>query len=708
MVLTLWAFVVVSAGADGAAERTGVIFVASVLGFFGLPQIIYGLGLGALVALWQARLVRLQWWPPGKLLGDEGRDRRAATWLILVPLLAALVGAAVMGVHLLVTGNFKQVSFQAQGLAASAAGLALLAVLAAPAVYALIEGLWRRLPRPRPMGWTGLVLGGYVAASVVAIGVAYTYAQSLRVWTPAELQLSLGFVVIAPAVLAVFRRWTLARGAWQFGIPLAGAAVIGACVFVAPGWVADDAAARSVVLRQAPLLPTLAGPFVDIDRGDGDIFAYGECEDGQDCGDDDAGPLPVTDADHPARRAVAQAVVRADREQQNEFEAIPDPPKNVVFILIDTLREDHLGYAGYERDTSPNIDAIAAESAVFRNAYATSPQTPRTVPPILFSRYASRIRWYMPTANFPRARPENLSVYEVLAEAGWQNMAMTSHFYFDPRRGLTEGFDPWDNEGAKELKEANTDIATPRVWDKVEPRIEQLGQARRDDGDEAQPFSLLIHFFDPHARYNRHDEFDFGRGETNHERLINAYDSEIAHADHYVGKIVEKLKEEGLYDEVILVITSDHGEEFNEHDYYFHGHTLYNTAIQVPKIVRVPGWYPVEIEEPVSVIDIGPTLLDLLGLSVPADFEGRPLTDALLGRANLERRPIFSELLPYTALDEHQRAVVYGDMKLIVDFNLGLEEFYDLGDDPMEETNLIDSRQEDAAKLRQMLDRFME
>ncbi len=710
LVLTLWGFLVVSTAAGDLASGTGMTFVAAAFGFLGLPQILYGLGFGAVIATWLAVFRRLDWLPLSQALGDPARDRAVASVMVVFPLCVAVVGAGVMAVHLGVTSNFNRATFQAQALAMAATGLSAGVALASPLLYGAVRAVLNKLPgrRDKPF-WSWFVLGLYGLGIGGGAAGAYWYASSLHVWSAAEMQMGLAFVFLTPLLTLIFHRLRFERGAWSFGVPVAGAAVVASCFFVAPGWVVDNAEARALVLRDAPLMPAVAGHFVTLDRQQEGIFAFDACdEDDDDCYvEEEEQLLPVTSPDHPARRAVERAIRRGEREQRNEFEAIPEPPKNVVFVMVDTLRQDHLGYAGYHRNTSPNIDALAADSAVFLNAYATSPQTPRTVPPIFFGRYASQLRWFVPTANFPRVRPENLSLYEVLQEEGWQNIAMTSHFYFRERRGLTQGFDLWDNEGMKELEDSHTDIATPRIWEKVEPTLEELGREHREKGEEAQPFTLFVHFFDPHARYTRHDDFDFGRGSNNHERLINAYDSEIAHADHYVGKLIDKLKEEELYDDVIFIITSDHGEEFNEHGYYFHGHTLYNAAINVPKLVRVPGWFPMEVEGQVSVLDIGPTLLDLFGLPIPEQFQGESLADVLLGRSGVPDRPVFSELLPYTALDQHLRTVVYDNMKLIVDFHLDLEEFYDLSEDPMEQNNLIDERRDDAAKLREMLDEFM-
>ncbi len=709
LVVTLWCFLAVSSSAQGADSAAGMAFVATAFGLLGLPQILYGVGLGAVIALWAVVFQRLGLRPIGEALSDGGTDRRVAAALVTAPVAVGVVALGVMAVHLNVTSGFARDSFQAQGLALATGALAVAALLGAPLIYGAVEKLLVKL---RPDGgapaWTWIVLGLFGVVAVVAIAMGYRIAQGLHVWSSAQIHIAMASVLLVPILTWLMHLWRWDRGAWNFGIPVAGAIVAAVCFFGAAGWATSTPEMRALTFRHAPVLSSVAGMVIDLPRDDSDIFATGPCdEEAGDCPPQQEDPVGLDSPEHPARVAVAGAVRRGDRAQRNKFESIPDPPQNVIFLMVDTLRQDHMGYAGYELNTTPNIDAIAEDAVVFNDAYATSPHTPRTVPPAFFSRYASNLQWVLPRANFPRLTENNFGMYDVKQEAGWMTVSKTSHFYFRERRGLHYGFDIWDNEGAKSLEDSHDDIATPRTFERVEGRLRKFGEERREKGDEAQPFSMFIHFFDPHATYNWHPEFGFDRGSNNHERLIAAYNSEIAHADKYVGKLVEVLKEEGLWDDVIFVITSDHGEAFNEHGYYFHGQTLYNTVQNVPLLMRVPGWFTRQVDGPVSVIDIAPTLLDLLGLSIPDVFDGEVLTEVLLGRSEVPDRPVFMELLPYTALDKHHRAVVYDDMKLIVDFYLDIEELYDLSEDPEEQHNLINERPDEAAKLREMLDEFM-
>ncbi|TXD34198.1 sulfatase-like hydrolase/transferase [Lujinxingia vulgaris] len=701
VVLALWS----AAAVWGEVAGLGVSYVMTAYGLLGIGQVLYGAGLGVVVAIAMAVCRRMGVWPPGEALRRGEVDRRVASGLLSAPLVLAGIGGGVMGAHLLITSKMVRVSFQALGLGMVAAGAAAGALVVWPLVYGAL--LWVMQKAGMKTGWTRLVAGLYVVGALGALGVGYRWAAGLSVWDTTTLQMGVAGVVLVPLLMWGMVKLPLESKVWRWGVPAVGAALALVCAALAPGWAVSSAAMRQATLRDAPLVSMIAPRLVDVGGEGGDAFAFGDCEEGEECDDDDV-VVALTSSEHPARRAVQLAVAAGDKAQIDRFEAIPEPPKNLVMILVDTLRQDHMGYAGYERPTTPRIDKLAEDATVFMDAYATSPHTPRSVPPLLFSNYASEMKWWGAQYNYPRVRPENVGMFEVLQEGGWRNQAFSSHFYFDERRNVHQGFERWDNEGALSIAESNDDIAAPRTWERLEPVIEQLGQERREKGDEAEPFSLFVHFFEPHARWIGHKEYDFGRGETTRERHINNYDSEIAFTDAYVGRVIDKLKEEGLYDEVVIVLTSDHGEAFNEHGHYFHGQTLYNPVVKVPLLVRVPGWFGRQVEGPVSIIDVAPTVVDLFGLTIPTEFGGRSMTDVMLGRSEVPQRPVFAELLPYTNWKEHHRAVVLGDEKLIVNFTLGLEEYFDLSVDPGEQNNLAAERPERVKALRALLEERMQ
>ena len=378
LILTLWGFLAIADTVSGHSGATGMYFVATAFGLIGLPQILYGAGLGVVIAIWAVVAKRLELTPFGEKLADPKRDRALASALVAFPVLVGVVALGTMVAHLSVTSGFNRVGFQAQGLALVVGGLTVGATLFSPAVYGVISTLMKRLPfgGERPF-WTYVVLGIYGVGAIAVIGVGYSYAYGLHVWSTTELQMGVAFGVLVPLLTVVMHRFRWERGAWTFGIPLAGFAIAAGCFLGAPGWATSTAEMRAVTFRDAPVVSTVARMVIDLGERDEQIFAFADCdEDDEDCGVEEE-IIEPTSADHPARRAVVLAVEAGDRAQVNKFESIPDPPKNVVMIVVDTLRQDHMGYAGYHRDTSPNMDAIAEDGVVFMDAYATSPHTPR-------------------------------------------------------------------------------------------------------------------------------------------------------------------------------------------------------------------------------------------------------------------------------------------------------------------------------------------
>ncbi|MFP4598361.1 MAG: sulfatase-like hydrolase/transferase [Persicimonas sp.] len=724
LLLTLWSFLGADEAMGDASEATGIYYVLSAFGLLGLPQVIYGLAVGAVAGGW-ARLFEKR-----DRLFNRTDDQRLAAILLTAPVLAVLVGAGVGALHLAVTSSFVRTSFQAMGLTAGAVVLVGAAFVAAPLIYAPLAALFTRL---FPVGEddesavprsTLTVLGIYAIVAVGGAIVAYQYAVELQVWDTSLLQMAIAGVAATPALFLLMWKLDVARIAWRVGVPIAGALAAVVCFFGAFGWTSSSSEMRQATTRSSTLLAKTTQALQPLADRDGDGYASGlggiDCDDtdpdvypgakeipgngvDENCSGEDAPPPSAED--HPSRKIVSRAIDSGRNAATKEAENIPDPPPNVVFILVDTLRQDHLGYAGYERDTSPNIDRLADEGVAFMDTYAPSPHTPRSIPPLFFSRYPSRMNFYRPTWNYPKILDDNLSVFEVLDDHGRRNVGVTSHFYFEEDQGIRQGFDDWKNEGAGSISESNDDIAAPRVWKQAEPTIEQLAERWRQD---QEPFSLFVHLFEPHARWIGHDDYDFGRGSTQRERHINNYDSEIAFADAYVGRIIDKLEQEGIYDEVVVVLTSDHGEGFNEHGHYFHGQTLYNEVIKIPMIIRVPGWFGRKVDGAVSLLDVAPTLLELFGISIPTDFEGESLVEAMLGRSGVPDRPVFAELLPYTNWKEKHQAIIDGDDKFILVVTSGVEQLFDLAEDPGEQDDLSGEHPERAAELKSKINKFMQ
>jgi arylsulfatase A-like enzyme len=208
------------------------------------------------------------------------------------------------------------------------------------------------------------------------------------------------------------------------------------------------------------------------------------------------------------------------------------------------------------------------------------------------------------------------------------------------------------------------------------PALERL--ARQGD----RPLFLYLHFNDPHAPYDRG-----GPAPTPFE----AYLKEIALVDQAIGRIRAAVDESGLADRTAILLVSDHGEAFGEHGQQFHATTLYDVMIRVAMIVHVPGARAREVDTPVSLIDVAPTVLDLMGTRTPGSYMGQSLVPFIRGRSPFLQRPIVADS------SRLQRAMVFADgMKIIEDRRKQTVELYDLVRDPGEEHNLVEERETEA------------
>ena len=387
------------------------------------------------------------------------------------------------------------------------------------------------------------------------------------------------------------------------------------------------------------------------------------------------------------------------------------PPVNVVLIVIDTLRRDHLSAYGYELETSPALDRLAAEALRYDAAISQAPWTTPSIGALMTSRY--------PTALGIRGERNALSgelelLPEALAGAGYHTAGVISHSFLGSDWNFDQGFEVFNEEHvlghAAVTSEGVTEVATRLA-----------GQLAA----EAEPFFLFVHYFDPHAAYVEHEASAFGgagdyagevksgllfkelRGMTDrvdaedlHE-IRRLYDSEIRFTDGHIGRLLEQLRESGAWDDTLIIVTADHGEEFLDHGQFGHAKSLYEELVGVPLLIKAParlGITPGVVEEPVALVDLYPTILEVTGVPGPDDLEGEPLLPvAPLGR------PIFTE----TGRGGRGFAVVDGGLKLIVQRD-GSCELYDLHADRAEQTDLAEARPADVERLGALVEEWRE
>ena len=323
-------------------------------------------------------------------------------------------------------------------------------------------------------------------------------------------------------------------------------------------------------------------------------------------------------------------------------ETTPDSekPPNIILITLDTTRADRMGFLGSKRGLTPNLDALALQSAVFTRAYA---QVPLTTPS-----HAALLTGTYPQFNHVAVlrdplRAELPYLPEILQEHGYQTAAFVGSMILDPSSGAP-GFDR-----GFDVYEAGFHMAKRGEgrYHSVERRAEDVANhaldwVRRQQG----PFFLWIHFFDPHDPYDPPQPFK--------TRFKSApYDGEIAYADSVVGSVLGVLKSHGLFENSAIVVAADHGEAFGEHGEKRHGLLLYDETIHVPLLLKLPAekYAGRRIDTRVALADIAPSLLETAEIAVPAAMQAQsllPLMEVVQSAGDITKqkpvvRPVYSE-----------------------------------------------------------------
>jgi arylsulfatase A-like enzyme len=394
---------------------------------------------------------------------------------------------------------------------------------------------------------------------------------------------------------------------------------------------------------------------------------------------------------------------------------------NVLVILVDTLRADRLGCYGNASGLTPFMDRFADGATVFRHAYATSSWTAPSVASLFTARYPSQ---HGVVSVFTKLRAQELTLPEQLAQAGYKTGAVVANFVVTERMGYNQGFEFFGSV------EGDASVVRARA-------LQWLDSVHTDA--PGPPVMLYLHFMDPHWPYTPPQEYvdrliqpgfdataemskmarklnqafteQYVTGATTAHRqftcadielLEKLYDAEVAALDAQLAQLFAELESRHFLDNTVVVLLSDHGEELFEHGSLWHAYTLYEESIRVPLIVKLPGQTSGRVvERPVSLLDVAPSVLRVVGIDIPPAFLGTPFVDLLGGYwwpAVRERwrhwrsaASIFSELEGETDIQPqrhaHSAALIERAHKLLLRAH-GDPEVYDLSRDPHEEKRL--------------------
>jgi arylsulfatase A-like enzyme len=380
-----------------------------------------------------------------------------------------------------------------------------------------------------------------------------------------------------------------------------------------------------------------------------------------------------------------------------EVVTVDEPARNVVVLLIDTLRASKLqAYYPKTRVKTPTIDAFASQGTLFERPQSPENWTKPSVASVLTSLHPATHNTKQDASKLPKSA---LMLSEVYQKAGFKTASFIANGYVSNAFGFDQGWDHYTNY----IREARNTNAS-NVFGEAEGWIEKNKDGR---------FFVYIQTIDPHVPYDPPAKFlemydpqpyngqvknrrthlmlddakknpkKYAFTKRDKERIEALHDGEISYHDEHFGKFLVKLQELGLDENTIIVVTSDHGEEFQEHGSWGHGHSVYQELLGVPLMFRWPGVIPAStrIGPVVSTLDIGPTVLEATGVPIPEKFEGRSLLGFMRGDWPSGPYVAFSDFL------DHRRVIRGGDWKMIIRGNLS-QVMFDLGNDYWEQKEL--------------------
>jgi arylsulfatase A-like enzyme/Tfp pilus assembly protein PilF len=395
--------------------------------------------------------------------------------------------------------------------------------------------------------------------------------------------------------------------------------------------------------------------------------------------------------------AVGQAPPTLSTEASKNTRPTP-AARNVVVITIDTLRADHVGCYGYKQIKTRNIDALAADGTRFDRAFAVVPVTLPSHTTIMTGTYPMLSGMHDFSLN--KLSPTQPTLASVLKQAGYATGAVVASAVLDSRFGLNQGFDfYYDHFDFSRLDETNLDEMERPGNQVADLTIDWLGK------NWQKKFFLWMHLYDPHFPYTPPEPYRT-------EYAGRLYDGEIAFADEQVGRLVQFLKDKGIYQNTVIVLAGDHGEGLGEHGEKTHGFFIYNSTMHVPLIIRSPDAKGGQaVEDMVSLVDLMPTVLSAVGVDVPSQVQGKNLMPKVAGVQEADKsvrstrasdRAVYGEtFLPRLHFNWSELRGAENTKYHFID--APKPELYDVGKDPGELHNLFADKKAVSEEMRAKL-----
>ena len=410
-------------------------------------------------------------------------------------------------------------------------------------------------------------------------------------------------------------------------------------------------------------------------------------------------------------------------------------PRHIVFISMDTARADHFGFMGNSDVRTPNLDDIAGQAIVFTDYMTVVPTTLASHVSLFTGKYPHN---HGTPRNGYMVNRANTMLAEILKDAGYLTVGFAAAFALHSRFDVAQGFDHYDEDFGMEAGREGTWQDQRRAEDVTDAVIAYFDEAGLPDN-----LFLFVHYFDPHTPYSAPAPFDtiydkLGRSDLPGVEFFRAregddsprvvhyakrkelqYAAEITYMDHHIGRLLRYLERRQVLDDALLVVTSDHGESLREHHEVFnHGFGVYESTVRAVCMMRLPAGRSggTRVDELTGSIDILPTVLAYMGMKIPGDVDGEPLDLMMTGKVT-SRRVRFSEASkPWEQIETDPRWVNMtkprcihdGPYKFIQSPYQGVEELYNVRNDPDEVDNLLEHPSSGTAELADSLRRRLE